>query len=107
MHTDLIPDAFTPAVVCRILNCDRAFLEDVLARGVIHMDIIAASVSRSLIARADVEKLAGRQITIEDVAEAWHRGDGRRQVNRRYYVKRMLAKAVTAANICPSPADAP
>ena len=99
MHTDLVPDAFTPAVVCRILNCDRAFLEDATARGVIHLDS-TASASRPIIARTDVERLAGRQITIEDVAEAWCRGDGRRQINRRYYVKRMLAKTVRAANMC-------
>jgi len=96
LHIDLVPDAFTPAVACRILNCDRAFLEDLLARGVIHMDIVT-SVSRPVIGRTDVERLLGRPITTEDVAQAWRRGDGRRQINKRYYIKRLLAKAAQLA----------
>src|SRR5690242_13564405 len=81
-----IPARLTPATVCRILNCSPAVLLNAIRGRVI--EIIPAA--RASIRRADVERILGRNLTLEDLEGAWRAGDQRRQVNKRYYIAKGL-----------------
>jgi hypothetical protein len=94
---DLIPSHFTPAVVCRLLNCSSALLVDGIDRGVIRLEPCATL--RHKIGRADVEKLLGRSLTPEDVVRAWKAGEARRQANSKYYSNRKLRVALSPATL--------
>jgi hypothetical protein len=83
---DLIPSHFTPAVVCRLLNCSSALLVDAIDRGVIRLEPCA--ILRQKIRRAAVEKLLGRRLTPEDVLRAWAAGEARRKANSKYYLSK-------------------
>jgi hypothetical protein len=91
----LIPSHFTPAVVCRLLNCSSALLVDAIDRGVICLKPCATH--RHKIGRADVEKLLGRRLTADDVLRAWKAGEPRRQANARYYANRKRGVVLSPA----------
>ena len=85
----------TPAVARRILGCSQNFLEQQIANGL--MPLHPASLCRPLLSRDGVERLLGRELTADDIVTAWRRGGSRRQINKRYYIKRLLAKAAQLA----------
>jgi hypothetical protein len=85
---DLLPPRFSAPISARLLRTTPEALAKLRRAGAIHAE---TRPPRAHYSRAELERVLGRGLTIEEWLRAWKAEKPRRDANRRYNAKRRVA----------------